>query len=191
MGLGALGRGPRARGREIRIGDPRPSASDPATLSLAQAQAMSLQSWAPPQVWARASVASKVARCLGANACGRAPQQSRVVARAPSGAGAAFLPPPARAWGMRCHPRRPWFVVRPWRLLRRFGKFFVTAQTYLMSDGWTGANSLRTTIGGSWVDPPAVVGDMGIFEPGPPPSKPRALRGNGHRNEGLRAFESN
>ena len=98
---------------------------------------------------------------------------------------------PACAWCMCCHPRRPWCVLRAWRLLSRLGKFFVTAQTYLMSDGWTGANSLRTTIGGRRVDPPAVVGDMGIFEPGPPPSKPRALRWNGHRNEGLRAFESN
>ena len=35
-------------------------------------------------------------------------------------------------------------------------KFFVTAETYPMSDGWTGANSLRTTIGGSGCRPPGV-----------------------------------
>ena len=41
-----------------------------------------------------------------------------------------------------------------WRGFVRCGKFFVTAQTSLMSDGWTGTNSLRTTIGGWWVAPP-------------------------------------
>jgi len=135
-----------------------------------------------------------VASCLGAGACARVACNQGCALGGGTGAkcsrGGIELAP-ACAWCMCCHPRRPWCVLRAWRLLSRLGKFFVTAQTYLMSDGWTGANSLRTTIGGRRVDPPAVVGDMGIFEPGPPPSKPRALRWNGHRNEGLRAFESN
>ena len=42
------------------------------------------------------------------------------------------------------------------------GNFFVTAQTYPMSDGWTGTDSLRTTIGGCWVAPPRV-GRAGQF----------------------------
>ena len=125
-------------------------------------------------VAAMGSAASKGARCACSRAHGRCSRQGR----APLACLLAPSPWPWQPWAALRASARAGLAEVPlgaaaskrarlgllagslgaccarWRGFVRCGKFFVTAQTSLMSDGWTGTNSLRTTIGGWWVAPP-------------------------------------